>query len=42
MVPKHAITGPHTHYSEINALAPEHTTGGPQESEYSAEPRLLK
>ena len=34
MVPKHAITGPHTHYLEINALAPEHTTGGPQESEY--------
>lgn len=35
MVPKYAIAGPHTHYSEINALAPEHPTGGLQKSEYS-------
>lgn len=35
MAPKHAMSGPHAHYRPISAVAPEHTTDGPQRSEYS-------
>lgn len=35
MAPKHAITGAHTHYRARSTPAPEHTTDGPQRSEYS-------
>lgn len=29
------MSGPHEHYPAISAVPPEHTTGGPQRSEYS-------
>jgi hypothetical protein len=35
VAPEHAITGPQTRDWTIKAPAPKHTTGGPQQSEYS-------
>ena len=35
MAPKHATAGSRAHYRPVSAMAPDHTTDGPQRSEYS-------
>ncbi|MFB9075138.1 hypothetical protein ACFFX0_29760 [Citricoccus parietis] len=36
VAPKHATAGSRAHYRPVSAMAPDHTTDGPQRSEYSA------